>query len=142
MQSLERRQDDVRVAINVGANLKNGDTAVAAGQWREQRLRRRRRRVDRTPGQLLEAQRGAYLLGECRQFVVMQDDLGHDSSSRTLLPRGIFARQYMMCPPSTMIVCPETKPARSDSRETAVPTRSSGFCSRDSARAFRKFCCH
>ena len=48
----------------------------------------------------------------------------------------------MMWPPSTTMVWPDTKPARSDTRYSAVPTRSSGLCSRERARAFKKLCCH
>ena len=40
------------------------------------------------------------------------------------------------------MVCPDTKADRSDMRYSAVPTRSSGRCSREIARAFRKLCCH
>ena len=78
--AVKRSDDGVRVAINVGAHLQHRRAAVTARQRREQRPRRHARNVDRTPGQLLEAQRGADLFRKGRELVVVKDDVVHGLS--------------------------------------------------------------
>ena len=69
--------DQRGIAVDVGANLQHRRLAVAAGQRGEIGLGHQWRDHHRTPGQLLEAQHQAGLLGKRRGRVVMKDQLMH-----------------------------------------------------------------
>ena len=79
--SLELVGDQPRVAPQVGAVLQDRDAAIAAGQRHELGLGQDRRLLDAPPRQPLEAQHQPRLLGEVREVVVMEDEIGHDSAS-------------------------------------------------------------
>ena len=70
--------DQRRVAVDIGADLQHRRTPVAPGQRGEIRLGHDRRDHHRTPGQLLESEHQARLLGEGRGGIVVQDQLVHD----------------------------------------------------------------
>ena len=78
---LERARDHLRVAEDVGADLHHRRAAIAAGQRDQVRLRQDARDQHRAPGDALEAENEADLLGKRRSFEVMQDRLvGHGCS--------------------------------------------------------------
>ena len=75
MPPFQFAQDDLAVAIDVGADLHHRDLAIATRQRDQARLGHDHRLDDRAPGQALDAERHAHLLAERRAWIVVKDDL-------------------------------------------------------------------
>src|SRR5262245_45446616 len=76
MQLLEHAHDELRVAVDVGADLQDRDAAVSSGEQHQVRLRHHVRLLDGAPREALVREHLAYLLGERRRVVLMQEQLG------------------------------------------------------------------
>lgn len=72
---LQATGDQRGIAIHIGADLQHRGLPIAAGQRHQVRLGHHRRNHHRAPGQLLETEQQARLLGEGRSGIVMQDQL-------------------------------------------------------------------
>ncbi len=85
---LQAASDQRRVAIDVRTHLQHRRLAIATGERHQLGLGQHPRNDHRTPGETLEAQQQARLLGEGRLPVVMQNQLGHDSTPESAVGRG------------------------------------------------------
>ncbi len=68
----------MRVAVDVGADLQNGDAAIAARQLEMVGLRKHHRRVDGSPVESLESECKPNLFGKGREVIVMENEFVHD----------------------------------------------------------------
>jgi hypothetical protein len=75
--ALELAGHQARVAPQIGAVLQHRNAAIAAGQRCQVGLGQDRRLLDAAPGQALEAQHQAGLLGEVGEVVMMQNEVVH-----------------------------------------------------------------
>ena len=76
--ALDHAHDQLRVAVDVGADLEDRDAAVPTRQRDEIRLRHDARLLDRAPCEALVREDLAHLLGERRSVVVVkQQRRGH-----------------------------------------------------------------
>lgn len=68
--------DDLAVAIDVGADLHHRGTPISAAQLGEHRLGRQPRDLNRAPGQSLDAQRDTDLLRDGGLRIIVKNDFG------------------------------------------------------------------
>ncbi|EXB24416.1 hypothetical protein J518_4111 [Acinetobacter baumannii 1419130] len=80
LQALQRGQDGIGVAVDVGPDLQHRDSAIATGERGQQGTRWQRRHIHRSPGDALEAQGSADLFREGRERVVVKNDVGQGIS--------------------------------------------------------------
>jgi hypothetical protein len=69
---------ELRVAVDIGADLQHRRLAIATGQRHQVGLGHDVGNHDRFPRRFLDAEGDAHLLGERRVRIMMQDEVGHD----------------------------------------------------------------
>ena len=77
MSTLQLPQDQLAVAIEVGADLQHGRLAIAPGQRRQIGFRHDGGDIDRRPSEPFEAKAEPDFLRIGRDLVMVQDDIGH-----------------------------------------------------------------